>query len=308
VGEIILSDPMKEIWETITPPLRPDDIVKLAVGAKEASDLKFTDWESILSEIIVGDAFGADRIDYLLRDSYHIGVAYGKFDHYRLIDTLRILPPPKKPDNGDESKEPSLGVEQGGLQSAEALLFARYSMYSQVYLHPVRRIYDIHLRDFLIKWIKKGKFSTDIKKHLSITDNEVISALRNAANNSSERGHKFADRIINRKHFKVLYDRNPKDYEINIEAAALINKAAEDKFGKDKIRFDTYPQKSGSIDFPVLHRDNSVVSSLSLSRTLANLPIFGIDYIFIDPDLMDSAKKWLNKNKTDIIKPRKDEK
>ena len=42
----------------------------------------------------MGDAFGVDRMDYLLRDSHHAGVAYGRFDHYRLIDTLRILPAP----------------------------------------------------------------------------------------------------------------------------------------------------------------------------------------------------------------------
>ena len=45
--------------------------------------------------------------------------------------------------------EPTLGLDIGGIQSAEALLWARYFMYSQVYFHPVRRIYDIHLADFL---------------------------------------------------------------------------------------------------------------------------------------------------------------
>ena len=89
---IICSDEMKEVWESITPPLRHEDIEKLAVGQKKASDLTFSDWEAILSEIIVGDAFGVDRMDYLLRDAYHAGVAYGRFDHYRLVDTLRILP------------------------------------------------------------------------------------------------------------------------------------------------------------------------------------------------------------------------
>ncbi len=33
---IIESDEMKEIWENITPPLRTNDIVKLAVGPKKA--------------------------------------------------------------------------------------------------------------------------------------------------------------------------------------------------------------------------------------------------------------------------------
>ncbi|MDF9407776.1 hypothetical protein L7E55_05285 [Pelotomaculum isophthalicicum JI] len=124
---------MKKIWEEMTPPLRADDIVKLAVGPKKYKDINFTDWETILSEIIVGNSFGVDRIDYLLRDSYHAGVAYGKFDHYRLIDTLRILP--RSTGENNVSIEPVLGVEEGGLHSAEALLLARYFMYTQVYSH-----------------------------------------------------------------------------------------------------------------------------------------------------------------------------
>lgn len=103
--EIIVSDEMKTIWESIVPLLRPE------------------------------------HIDYLLRDSHHVGVVYGKFDHHRLrlIDTLRILPPAQSGEN-EKSQEPALGVEEGGIQSAEALMLARYFMYSQVYFHPVRRM------------------------------------------------------------------------------------------------------------------------------------------------------------------------
>ena len=132
---IICSDEMRTVWDSITPPLRHEDIEKLAVGPKKASELSFSDWEAILSEIIVGDAFGVDRMDYLLRDSYHVGVAYGRFDHYRLVDTLRILPSSQS-DEREDSQEPSLGVKMGGIQSAEAMMLARYLMYSQVYFHP----------------------------------------------------------------------------------------------------------------------------------------------------------------------------
>jgi HD superfamily phosphohydrolase len=162
---------MTSIWQRITPPLRAEDVIKLAVGRKKAKDIEFSDWETILSEIIVGDEFGVDRMDYLLRDSHHVGVAYGRFDHYRLIDTLRILARSLEGDNG--SQEPTLGVEEGGIQSAEALMLARYFMYSQVYIHPVRRIYDIHLKDFLKNWLPGGWFSTKLGKHLVLTDNEV---------------------------------------------------------------------------------------------------------------------------------------
>src|SRR5205823_6053140 len=149
----------------------------------------FTVWEAILAEIIVGNSFGVDRMDYLLRDSYHAGVAYGRFDHYRLIDTLRILPKPlgETPPAGQEAQpdegappsprapapgEPALGVEAGGLHSAEALLLARYFMYSQLYFHPVRRIYDLHLQQFLKEWLDGGRFSTVLADHLQMTDNE----------------------------------------------------------------------------------------------------------------------------------------
>ena len=55
--------------------------MKLAVGPAKLPEKTFTDWEAVLSEVVVSDAFGVDRMDYLLRDSLHTGVGYGKFDH-----------------------------------------------------------------------------------------------------------------------------------------------------------------------------------------------------------------------------------
>ena len=110
--DIIYSEEMEKIWKAMKPPLISDDIVKLAIGPKKASppelDIELDTWESVLAEIIIGDALGADRMDYLLRDAYHAGVAYGTFDHHRLINTLRILPT----EFGD-SDEPALGLEAG---------------------------------------------------------------------------------------------------------------------------------------------------------------------------------------------------
>ncbi|MBP8645495.1 MAG: HD domain-containing protein [Syntrophobacteraceae bacterium] len=302
--EIIASDEMKKIWESITPPLRHEDIIKLAVGPKKAKDLQFSDWEAILSEIIVGDAFGADRMDYLLRDSHHLGVAYGKFDHYRLIDTLRILPLVA---DGGEAGEPTLGVEEGGIQSAEALMVARYFMYSQVYFHPVRRIYDIHLKDFLKEWIDRSVFSTDIGKFLSITDNEVTAALLRAAFDECENGYLHARRIVCREHFKRLYERNPNDVEINPEAGQAIFEALCQEFGTDLFRRDRYSQKGGAPDFPVRMRDDRIVSSLAISEVLNKVPLFSVDYVFADRDTFDTAKAYLERNREELIKLQKEE-
>ena len=41
----------------------------------------------LLRDIVSGQV-DADRSDYLLRDSHHCGVDYGRFDHLRLIECL----------------------------------------------------------------------------------------------------------------------------------------------------------------------------------------------------------------------------
>ncbi len=298
--EVIRSDELKRIWNDIV--VRPEDVAKLAVGPKSYGEDVFTDWEAILSEIIVGDAFGADRIDYLLRDSYHAGVAYGRFDHYRLVDTLRILP---REEEG--STEPSLGVEEGGLHSAEALLLARYFMYTQVYFHPIRRIYDIHLKDFLKEWLPEGLFPVDISEHLSITDNEVTAGISRAARDKGYPGHDPARRIAHREHFKLLYQRNPNDVQVNPDAGRAIFNAACNEYGENAVRYDPYRQSGRVPDFPVLERDGRIVSSLTKSDTLKNLPIVAVDHVFISPDKSEGGMNWLKENREDVITPTEEE-
>lgn len=305
--EIIKNyEELSSIWQQMTPPLRSEDIIKLAVGPKKLKDVKFTDWEAILSEIIVGDAFGVDRVDYLLRDSYHAGVAYGRFDHYRLVDTLRILPRASTDDSGG-SLEPALGIEEGGLHTAEALLLARYFMYSQVYFHPVRRIYDIHLKDFLKKWLPDGQLPTNIKEFLTLTDSEVTAAILEAYRDPQHPGHDPARRIIEHKHYKLLYKRNPDDLRINIRAGEAIFKSVSTKFGEDLVRGDFYKDKSGIPDFPVKTKDGKIVSSLVISDTLKNIPVVAVDYVFIREDILSEAQRWLAQNREEIIRLREED-
>ena len=111
---LIESIEMKQIWESLVPPLTTDHILKLSVGKRYLPEMSFSPLEELLSEIIVGNAFGVDRMDYLLRDSIHIGVQYGRFDHNRLIDSLRILPTTDYSDDSEAFPPATLGLEQGG--------------------------------------------------------------------------------------------------------------------------------------------------------------------------------------------------
>jgi len=223
-----------------------------------------------------------------------------------LIDTLRILLVHPS-DEKEKSNETALGVEEGGIQSAEALLLARYFMYSQVYMHPIRRIYDIHLRDFLEEWLEGGKFSIDLSDHLVITDNEVTSAFLSAAIDKNSNGHLHAERIVKRKHFKLIYERNPNDIEVNPEAGKAVYKALCEHFDAEYFRHDKYFQKGEALDFPVRMRDDQIVPSLAISATLKAVPIVAMDYVFANRDILNKATKWLRENHDDIIKPEKEE-
>lgn len=294
--DIIRSPEMTAIWQSIVPPLNPEHVVKLAVGPKKYKAAPFTDWESILSEIIVGDAFGVDRMDYLLRDSYHAGVAYGIFDRYRLIDTLRILP---RTDLG--SAEPALGLEHGGIYAAEALMLARYFMYQQVYFHPVRRIYDIHLKDFLKEWLPSGRFPTTVDEHLKITDSEVTAAIRAAAIREGEPGHDPASRIVNRQHFKRIYERNPFDLDKTLEPGKAVYDAAVARYGQEKVRYDPYSKGGGSYDLPVKMSDNRIASSMNISETLNKVLPFAFEFVFIDRNVYEDAVGWLTQEREAIL-------
>lgn len=313
--KLISSPEMRSIWKSLTPPLRTDDLLKIALGPKKLPSETFTDWEAVMAEIITGDSFGVDRMDYLLRDAYHAGVAYGRFDHFRLIETLRILPPPPIPQRSEAqgelffgeivpeelSIEPMLGVLHGGINAAEGLLLARYFMYSQVYFHRNRVVYNLHLRDFLKKWLPKGKLPTSCEKHLRMTDNEVTTAMLTAASNPEQKGHAQAKRIIDRAHFKTVYERNPEDIHHRPDAVKRIAAALQDEFGADNVLISEYIEKGGPPDFPVQMKDGRKYSSMSVSPLLRELPVVATGYVFIEPSLRSAASQWLDDNHHKIL-------
>lgn len=121
------------------------------------------------------------------------------------------------------------------------------------------------------------------------------------------KGHEHSIRVIKRKHFKLLYPRNPVDMKINANASEVIYISAKNEFGVNKVRWDKYIEKGGAPDFPVLAIDGRVVSSLLLSKTLEHVPIAVVDYVYIDPTIRNKVLTWLKKNRTTIITKQKGE-
>lgn len=88
---------------------------------------------SIRKDIVSGP-MDADKLDYLLRDSYYTGVKYGVFDLDKVINSLTDIQM-----GGDEAQ---IGIKEEGKYAIEQMLLAIYHMNVQVYRHRGRRITD----------------------------------------------------------------------------------------------------------------------------------------------------------------------
>ena len=142
---------------------------------------------------------------------------------------------------------------------------------------------------------------TELDEFLRLTDNEVLAEIAKAATDPSHPGHDPADRIVHRKHFRVLYERNPYDADKNPDAGEAIYHAASREFGAENVRHDRYTQKGSATAFPVRLRDGRIVSSLAVSEVLNRLPLVNLDYVFVAPEIGSEAEEWLERKREEII-------
>lgn len=282
-AELIRKSELKNILEGPSPAIKVEDVVDLAWDFRKRKSANLTPWKTLLNEILTGNTFGADRIDYLLRDSYHIGVPYGRIDPLRLISGLRVIIDP-------QNSEIALALDKGSLHTAEALLLARYFMYAQVYFHDVRRVYDIHLKDFLEAYLPGGKFPTDWEAFLEISDYELLGALRKSSADSSDKLHHLASRIVKRKHFRKVYELVSPHKIVCPTMLEDVIEFCEREFRKENVRWDSYPPKSETNLFWVVMQDGSLQSSLEISDVLSKLPTFEVGLVFVAPEIRDGAK------------------
>lgn len=100
-----------------------EDIVETVVRL-----LNNWDGDPVMQAIISGP-LDADKLDYLLRDSYFCGVAYGRFDSAQLLRSFRC-------DNRQ------LLLERSGMTAFEQYALAKYYITQNVYRHKGRLITD----------------------------------------------------------------------------------------------------------------------------------------------------------------------
>ena len=101
---------------------------------------------------IVSSQFDADRIDYLLRDSYMTGANYGRFDIDWLLKNIQI----EKSTFRHSEGEMVVSIDyKKGLNVLEQYLIGRYFMYTHVYYHRVNRGFEIVVTNIIKRILEK---------------------------------------------------------------------------------------------------------------------------------------------------------
>jgi len=192
---------------------KADDIANIAVGSS------YEKGKAFLNQII-RSSIDVDKLDFVVRDTYHTGAGYGFVDVFRLTHTLDVL-------NGN------LVVDIGALSTLESFIIARIESFKSIYFHRVGRAAQIMLATALEKANEElglTNFKTP-EEYLLMDDYTVWTMLRKC-NKSSQ----IIKNLERRKMLKCAYEQTfyVKDKTVsNIFSAEEFRKQIREKIAKN---------------------------------------------------------------------------
>ena len=206
---------------------RVDEIIKLL-----EKDYDFRkEPKKLLQSDIVSSGIDADKLDYLRRDSYHIGVAYGQFDFSRILHTITTTP------EGSQ-----ICISKKGKDALENYRLARYLMHIQVYGHHARlaadqmflkslkiAIFDEKVIDEDILEINSEKNNSEfLEFYTSLDDYSIYHKIMDS--DKAKTSKLILDNIKKRKLLKRAYEFTPRELENSADVEGKIIKMKSDDF------------------------------------------------------------------------------
>jgi HD superfamily phosphohydrolase len=175
--------------------VQPEDIASLVLGRAPNDEVKQRfvvdgrDWMPVLRQCVSSE-LDADRMDYLLRDSYYAGVPYGRYDHEWLVENLSPV---------EEEGRIFLGLDARASFSFDDFLISRYHMFTSVYLHQIPIGYEVMLRQYFKEQTGEFVVPTDIEGYLRCDDIYLWGVLRGSEN-------PWAKRVVERRAYRLLIE------------------------------------------------------------------------------------------------------
>lgn len=163
-------------------------------------------YSHFFSRIVTAFPIDADRMDYLLRDSYFSGVTYGIYDINRIFSSFIAML---------SDKEVQLVFKESGLESMLRFIQSRSHLYSQVYFHKTNRAANTMLSYATKSMRGKVKLLDQMKTYeelhgfylLNSDEYFLTKTVRDKLTHKSPEKD-VLEALINRKLFKRVYQKN----------------------------------------------------------------------------------------------------
>jgi HD superfamily phosphohydrolase len=217
-AKILLDSSLREVIDRAYGPegITAESVVGLISGATPPGGLDFRheglDWTPLLRAVVSGE-LDADRMDYLLRDSFYTGVNYGRFDLDWIIQNLS---------SAERDGKAYLALSRAAAFAFEDFLLSRYHMFVSVYYHHTSVNFDTMLGRYYREAPSEFEIPSAPEKFLYCDDVALTHALRASKN-------PWALRIVLRQGFKLLAQFTERDegYDLPAIAAALTGAGVE---------------------------------------------------------------------------------
>ena len=226
----------------------------------------------VLKGLISGEA-DADRMDYLLRDSYFCGVAYGNFDLDWLISSLGVA---------QYDGQLIMTLSENGVRAYEDMLLARYHMIDQVYYHKTKAGFAHYLETAIRTKEIPLVIPTDPYLYTQLRDGAVIEQIFEAAKNPKNYWSEHIVKRIPAKRILRLQKSKEEDQSLLVRLTDFCE--------QNNIRYFTHSVWNELSHFG--EKTSESATMIYVAKRLVN----GVDYIpiFKYSDLLQKYNEKLN--------------
>ncbi|ATZ18474.1 HD superfamily phosphohydrolase [Williamsoniiplasma somnilux] len=207
---------------------------KYDINPKNVCDIIRGTYKNKIINLLVSSQLDADRLDYLMRDSYNCGVDYAALDINWIVRHIKII-------------ENKIVFPYKSINAIESYLLGRYHMYQQVYNHKMSILFDA----MFVSWFKRieelynsgfefknknlilnlqpilDKGIIKVQNYLMYDDYKMAEMFKICVDESDLVLADFSNRLINRKYFAIY-----KESEIRIKEVkeAIAKKNLNEKY------------------------------------------------------------------------------
>lgn len=287
-AKLLIDSSLSGLIEKVYAPLgiTPTLVASLVTGQLPPGAVGFVeggvDWAPVLRAIVSGE-LDADRMDYLLRDSFYTGVNYGRYDLEWILQNLSAA---------ERDGKAVLALSKAAIFAFEDFLLSRYHMFLSVYFHHTSVSFDWMLRRYYEEAPGEFEIPADPEAFLECDDMALHLTLRRSKN-------RWAERIAQRRGFKRVAQFTERDeaYDVGELSKALDEAKVEHFTLESRGVLSKYFDEGENTSLYVIDRSNGRLTEIAKYTSLYErfAGAVRLSRVYVRPDQSDAGRAVIHR-------------